>query len=390
MEPNIEKSLEGLEGLEDFFRENFSARGELGAGVSIWKDGEEVLELAGGWSERERVREWRADTLAPVYSATKGPAAATLLYVLAKRGLDHETAVGEVWSAFPLAGATFAEMLSHQCGLAALDEVADVYDHEAVVKAVELTSPEWRPGDGHGYHPRTFGFLLDECVRRLEGRTLGEVWNEEIAKPTGIDFWIGLPEEEWGRVARLVPGKAKPSVYEEGFYEAFNTPGSRTRRAFSSPKGLHAIAEMNEPKAWVAGLPAMGGVGSARGLAKFYHAAAGAIESPLIEPVRRGLEGLQVCGEDKVLLRETAFTCGCQKDPVDEKGNKKRMLYGVSQRAFGHPGAGGSHGFGDPGSGMSFGYVMNQMELSVMPGERCMGLVERAAGLLSESGLPLG
>ncbi len=313
----------------------------------------------------------------PVYSATKAPAAATLLHVLSGRGMGAETSVGEVWSGFPLPEATFGEMLSHQCGLAALAEVADVFDHGAVVSAVEKTVPEWTPGEGHGYHPRTFGFLLDECVRRLDGRTLGRVWNEDIARPMGIDFWIGLPESEWGRVAKLVPGKAKPSVFEAGFYSAFNSPDSLTRRAFSSPKGLHAIAEMNEPKAWVAALPAMGGVGSARGLGKFYQAAIGAIESPLSESVRKALGSLQISGEDKVLLRETAFTSGCQMDPVDGRGEKKRELYGKSLSAFGHPGAGGSHAFGDPGSGLSFAYVMNQMELSVMPGERCTGLVER-------------
>ena len=243
--------------------------------------------------------------------------------------------------------------------------------------AVERQRPEWSPGDGHGYHPRTFGFLLDECVRRIEGRSLGEVWNEDIALPAGIDFWIGLPESEWGRVAKLIPGRAKPSVYEEGFYAAFNTPDSLTRRAFSSPRGLHAIAEMNEPKAWAAALPAMGGVGTARGLAKFYQLAIGAIDGPFSEKVRRALAGLRISGEDKVLLRETAFTCGCQKDPVDAAGEKKRKVYGESVAAFGHPGAGGSHGFGDPGGGVSFAYVMNQMELSVMPGERCAGLVKR-------------
>lgn len=268
-------------------------------------------------------------------------------------------------------------MLSHQCGLAALDEPADVFDHAGVIGAVERQKPEWLPGESHGYHPRTFGFLLDECVRRVDGRSLGRVWNEDIAAPAGIDFWIGLPESEWGRVAKLVPGRAKASAFEEGFYESFNTPGSLTRRAFSSPRGLHSVAEMNSPKAWAAGLPAMGGVGSASGLAKFYQFAIGAMPGPFSEAVRNSLAELQVCGDDKVLLRETAFTCGCQKDPVDAEGNKKRSLYGKSTAAFGHPGAGGSHGFGDPASGLSFAYVMNQMELSVMPGERCMGLVER-------------
>jgi len=362
-------------GLENYFEENFKARGELGAAVSVWKDGGEIVSLAGGFREREKTGKWGKDTLAPVYSATKGPAAATLLYVLSKRGLDARTLVGEVWSGFPQNGATFGEMLSHQCGLAALDEIADVFDHAAVIAAVERKPPEWEPGGGHGYHPRTMGFLVDECVRRLEGKPLGAVWNDEIARPCGIDFWIGLPESEWGRVAKLVPGRAKPPVYEEGFYAAFNTPGSLTRRAFSSPKGLHAIAEMNAPKAWTAGLPAMGGVGSASGLAKFYQAAIGAVESPFSEAVRNSLGKLQVSGPDKVLLRETAFTAGCQMDPVDAEGRKKRRLYGTSTSAFGHPGAGGSHGFGDPASGVSFAYVMNQMELSVMPGERCTGLV---------------
>lgn len=365
--------------LENYFEENFKERGELGAAVSVWENGEEIVSLAGGFREREKLTKWTTDTLIPVYSATKGPAAATLLHSLSKKCLDEETLVSEVWSAFPLDGATFGEMLSHQCGLAALGETADVFDHAEVIRAVEQTNPEWRPGQDHGYHPRTFGFLLNECVKKLEGKTLGQVWNREIARPMDIDFWIGLPESEWGRVAKLVPGRAKHAANEEGFYAAFNTPDSLTRRAFSSPKGLYAIAEMNEPKAWTAALPAMGGVGSAGGLAKFYQVAIGAIESPFSKGVRKALAALQISGSDKVLLRETAFTCGCQKDPVDENGEKKRHLYGTSKAAFGHPGAGGSHAFGDPVSKISFAYVMNQMELSVMPGERCTGLVERLA-----------
>jgi CubicO group peptidase (beta-lactamase class C family) len=366
-----------MEEFERYFWGNFSERGELGASVSVWKNGEEVVGFSGGFRDRHRRDPWTADTFAPVYSATKVPAAATLLHVLGKRGLDEESLVSEVWSAFPLDGATFAEMLSHQCGLAALDEVADVFDHQAVIGAVERTEQEWTPGRGHGYHPRTIGFLMDECVRRLEGVSLGNFWNREFARPLGIDLWIGLPESEFGKVAQLVPGRTKPSAFEEGFYAAFSKSESLTRRAFTSPRGLHAIAEMNEPKAWQAGFPAMGGVGSANGLAKFYQAAIGAIDSPLSSQTRAALATLQITGEDKVLLRETAFTCGAQKDPVDENGFKKRQLYGKSREAFGHPGAGGSHAFGDPASGVSFAYVMNQMELSVMPGERCTGLVER-------------
>ncbi len=357
------------------FEENFRSRGELGASVSVWWRGEEWLSHGEGWCERERRREWTAETPAPVYSATKGPAAATLLLALDEWGLGPETPVAEVWPAFPVAGANFGHLLSHQCGLAALDRRASVWDHTEVVAAIEAQEPAWRPGEGHGYHPRTFGPLVEECLRRLAGMTLGAFWRERIAAPLGLDFWIGLPESEWPRVARLYPGKASPEDFQDGFYREFHTEGTLTRRAFSSPRGLHSVQEMNDPKAWSAGFPAMGGVGTASALAKFYQAAISAIDSPLPESVRCFLRERQVQGEDRILIQPTAFSCGCQLDPLDGVGEKARELYGPSPSSFGHPGAGGSHAFGDPESGVSFAYVMNQMELSVLPGPKSVEMV---------------
>lgn len=358
------------------FEENFRARGELGASVSVWWRGEELLRLGRGWCERGRHRGWDADTLVPVYSATKGPAAASLLLALDDHGLGVATPVREVWPRFPLAEATFGELLSHQCGLAALDRPARILEHDEVVAAIEAQPPAWRPGEGHGYHPRSFGALVEEPVRRLTGRALGAFWRERIAEPLGLAFWIGLPVAEHGRVATMVPGKATPDELRSGFYRELNREGTLTRRAFGSPQGLRSVQEMNAPAAWAAGLAAMGGVGTASALAKFYQAAIGAIDGPLPAAVRAALGRLRVQGEDRVLLKPTAFTAGCQMDPVDEHGRKLRHLYGRSPEAFGHPGAGGSHAFGDPTHGISFAYTMNQMELSVMPGERCLRLIE--------------
>lgn len=360
----------------EVFERNFRDRGELGASVSIWWDGVELLSHGDGWCEREASRPWTRETLVPVYSATKVPAAATLLTVLAGKGLDEETPVREVWPRFPVAGAVFGDLLSHRCGLPVLDQKASVFDHEEVVAAIEVQRPAWELGDGHGYHPRTYGALVDEPVRRLVGRPLGQVWRDAIAGPLGLDFWIGLPEEQRPRVARLYPGKAGKDDLADAFYKQLTTSGTFTRRAFSSPRGLHAIHEMNEPEAWSAGLPALGGVGTASALAKFYQAAIGAIESPLTPRVRRALEVVRSRAEDRVLLRPTVFTCGAQCDPVDADGRKLRRLFGPSRRAFGHPGAGGSHGMGDPESGVSFAYVMNQMDLSVMPGLKCVEMIE--------------
>jgi len=364
------------------FERNFRERCEIGASVSVWWRGSELLNEGAGWCERGKRQPWTKSTLVPVYSATKGPAAATLLLALARHGLDERTAVREVWPGFPVAAASFAELLSHQCGLPCLDHVASVWDHQAVVAAIEAQAPAWALGDGHGYHARTFGTLLDEPVRRLTGSSLGEFWRDAIADPLGLDFWIGLPQRHWSQVATLYPGKAGNLSGNDAFYRAFGTEGTLTRRAFASPRGLHSVQEMNEPKAWAAGLPAMGGVGTASALAKFYQAAIGALESPLPAGVRRALGALQTSGDDRVLLKPTAFTCGCQRDPLGADGLKLRNLYGGSAEAFGHPGAGGSHAFGDPASGVSFAYVMNQMELSVMPGQRCMEMVEAlSAGL---------
>jgi len=361
----------------DVFERNFRDHGELGASVSVWRHGEEVLSLAHGWCEREQKRQWTAQTLVPVYSATKGPSAACLLLALHDRGMGPDTEVREVWPGFPVERATFGELLSHQCGLPVLDRRAEVWDEEEVVAAIEAQEPKWRPGEGHGYHPRTFGAMVEHPLKRLTGRRLGEFWLGRIADPLGLDFWIGLPASEFGRVARLYPGKMdREDAANDAFYRAYNTAGTLTRDAFLSPRGLHSTGEMNQPRAWQAGFAGMGGVGSARALAKFYQAAIGAVRSPLPDSVCRWLAGRRVDGPDLVLLEPTAFSCGCQLDPLDGAGGKLRRLYGPAPEAFGHPGAGGSHAFGDPSTGISFAYTMNQMDLSVLPGRKCRDLVE--------------
>ncbi|SHK37746.1 CubicO group peptidase, beta-lactamase class C family [Rubritalea squalenifaciens DSM 18772] len=360
--------------IKEVFERNFAERGELGASVSVWRDGEEILNLAQGWCDRTKQREWTADTMVPVYSATKGPASAILLMLLEENGLTPQDLVVRVWDEFPNKNATFAELMSHQSGFAALDKKASVFDYGAVIEAVEQQAPNWPLGDGHGYHPRTYGFLLEKPVRELSGKTLGEVWRERVAEPLGLDFWIGLPESEFGRVATLYPGKMDKSDLESGFYKEFNQEGTLVRKAFGSPRGLHAVQEMNKQEAWQAALPAMGGVGTARALAKFYQAAIGRIEC-FSHDVLEWIKTPVIQGEDRILRTPTRFTCGFQMDPLDDHGSKLRHNYGAALEAFGHPGAGGSHALGDPESGVSFAYIMNQMELAVLPGPKSLEMI---------------
>ncbi|MEP4078605.1 serine hydrolase domain-containing protein [Haloferula sp.] len=369
-----------LETVREVFEENFRTRGEIGASVSIWWKGEELLSLGKGWCEKEQKREWTAETLVPVYSATKPLAAAALLMALEEHGFGVESPVREVWAKFPVEEVTFGDLLSHQCGLSALDQAASIWEHDEVVAAIEAQEPAWRPGQGHGYHARTFGTLVDEPVRRLTGKTLGQYWWDEIAAPMGLSFWIGLPESEWPKVAQLYPGKASAGEFASGFYHEFNREGSLTRRTFGSPRGLRSVQEMNDPKAWAGGFPASGGIGTASALGKFYQAAIGQIESPMSDSVRQALALRRVQGDDQVLIQPTAFSAGCQLDPLEADGSKERALYGPDAVSFGHPGAGGSHAFGDPELGLSFAYTMNQMELNVMPGRRSTALVDALFG----------
>ena len=370
-------------GIAEVFWDNFRSHGELGASVCVWKEGREILSLAGGHRDRAKTEEWTSETPVLVWSVTKGLAAVSLLHVCQEKGVSPLTPVRAFWPEFGQAGkerVTIAEVLSHQAGLAALSHAVDAWDHQAVVTALAAEVPNWRLGEGHGYHPRTMGYLVDEMIRRLTGGVnLKEYWFEQFAKPLGIDVWIGLPESELGRVASIFPAKTFPPK-DDPFFLAVSQSGRLTARAFGSPQGLFSVAAMNAPEVRMASFGAFGGVGTARGLGKFYGmlAAGGTMEGRRFfrEESLEWMTGTRSQGGDGVLQAETAFAMGLMRDPVDRLGVKLREHFGPSAKAFGHPGAGGSHAFADPETGISFAYVMNQMSPGIFPGDKCLRLVK--------------
>ncbi len=356
---------------------SFSEGNDIGASVSVWKHGEEVMTLCEGFMSKDRNQRWSTETLAPVFSATKGPSAATLIYCLEQAGLDLESEVRRIWREFPVSGATFGELISHQCGLAGFDAHLQAEDYEGIITAIEQQEPYWEPMTAHGYHPRLGGYMQDECVRRLTGETLGQIWRSAIAAPLDIDFWIGLPPSEDHRVATLYPGKMRPEQLKDGFYAEVGKSGTVVNTAFRSPKGVQGAGEMNKPENWRPGYPAMGGIGSAQALAKFYQATMGHLpDSPFTDSMRAQFNARRVNGQDLVLCDATSFGGGFMMDPLDEAGEKLRNLIGSDESGYGHPGAGGSHAFADPTTGYSFAYVMNQMEVSVLPGEKVKQMLQ--------------
>ena len=370
------------------FHENFTSGKELGAAVSVWQGEEEVLSLAEGWTTKNQEKPWEPDTLVPIWSATKGPAALTVLLALHDAGIKIHDPVEDLWPELKAAenkGLSFGQLLAHQSGLAALspDNRPSIHEHGEVVRALEKQDTFWQAGFGHGYHPRTFGALTEEIVRRATGgSTLGEFWREKVARPAEVDVFIGgLTSNELDRLATIYPPlRVEPSEEEAVFYETLRDQESLSLWAFSSPRGIRNLGDINKIEYLQSGIPSLGGVASASGLGKFYAILAnkGLWKGDQIVPEKIiGHLGNPLSeGTDFTLLIPTAFSTGFMIDPIDpDTGEKHRRIFGPSRDAFGQPGAGGSHAFADPSNGISFAYVMNQMESGILPNDRSLGLV---------------
>jgi len=378
-----------LQRLKPLFLQNFEKFGELGAAVSVWQNGKPILDLCGGFRDVYREKPWSADTLVLVWSATKGIGSACVLHALQEHNIDISRRVAEFWPEFAQAGKekiTVAQLLSHQAGLCALDRRVDVLDYDAVIRALEAQKPLWPPGTAHGYHARTFGFLLDELVRRIAGKTLSDYWQENFARLLNLDFWIGLPKTENSRVATMYAAKngkpPEPKNRQSGsdFYADLVTPGTLARKAFTSPYGLHVISKMNDAAIRAHPIVSFGGIGSASTLAKFYSMLAngGTFDGRTFfsEKAIAWMTTTLADGVDLVFQIPTAFSAGFMKD----SRNAARRIFGPSGTSFGHPGAGGSHAFADPENKIAFAYVMNQMEQSLLPTEKSLRLIKAIYG----------
>jgi len=396
------ESSQLLRRLKPLFQENFEKFGELGAAVSVWQNGKPIIDLCGGFQDARRENPWMSDTLVLVWSATKGIGSACVLHTLQEHKIDISQRAANFWPEFAKAGkekVTLAQLLSHQAGLCALDRRVDVLDYDAVIRALEAQEPLWPPGTAHGYHARTFGFLLDELVRRIAGKTLSEYWQENFARPLNLDFWIGLPEKENSRVATMYAAKSGKPPDPRQFYADLVTPDTLARKTFTSPYGLHAISKMNEYAIRAHPIVSFGGIGSASALAKFYSMLAngGKFEGQTFfsEKTIAWMTTTIADGMDSVFQIPTALSAGFMKDsataqgaavsspPKQKKGQPgdrpsfvTRRIFGPSRASFGHPGAGGSHAFCDPENRIAFAYVMNQMEQSLLPNEKSLRLVE--------------
>jgi CubicO group peptidase (beta-lactamase class C family) len=378
----------GFEGVADAFRANFEQRGDVGASTSVYVDGRRVVDLWGGVADTEDGTPYTDDTLQLVFSTTKG-ATAACANLLAQRGeLDVDAPVAEYWPEFKAAGKADIPvrwLLCHKAGLPYVDAILTLEEAlawEPMVRALEAQAPVWEPGTAHGYHATTFGWLVGEVVKRVSGKSLGTFFHDELAEPLGLEFWIGLPDDQQHRVAPLIQrgllgggnGDAPPDPAVAKLIEQFIGPDTLLGKALAAPNGVFNGADggMDSPAIRAAELPAFNGVTNARSLARFYAGLVGTVDggpsASLLDAdqVAKASER-QTFGPDKCLYFESTFGLGFfVASPFAPYGGPK---------AFGHTGMGGSVGFADPEHGVGFGYVMNKMGMSLNGDPRSAGLI---------------
>ncbi|MET7296547.1 serine hydrolase domain-containing protein [Streptomyces griseoloalbus] len=369
---------EGFEPVRAAFARNFDTLGDRGAAVAVYRHGRRVVDLWAGAKDVDGTEPWRRDTAQVVRSATKGVAAAVLLLLHQRGELDLQAPVGHYWPEFKAHGKDgllVRHVLNHRAGLPVLDHpltLPEAADPRRAAAALAAQAPVWEPGTDHGYHALTYGWLLDELVRRVSGRGSGEWIASEIAAPLGLDLWVGLPDTQAHRVGKVGPieGPEPSGVLrarpKRSVTDAYADPSSLTRRAFAA---ISPFPDQNDPAFRAAALPAANGVATADGLARFYAALIGPVDGiRLLEPatVERA-RAEESAGPDRVLVVATRFGLGY-------------MLHGsaspfLAPGSFGHPGRGGSLGFADPESGIAFGYVTNGFRKTVTADPRAQALV---------------
>jgi CubicO group peptidase (beta-lactamase class C family) len=334
--------------------------------------GEKVVDLWGGVRDARDGSPWEEDTLVLVYSTSKGLAAMTVALAHSRGWLDYDERVAAYWPEFAQArkrDVTVRQLLGHEAGLPVVDERLDarlLEDFDRLADAIARQRPAWEPGTRHGYHGVSLGWYEGELVRRVdpEGRTLGRVFAEEIAAPLGLETYFGAPEdlprERLARIERIPAWKAFVQMRDlpRPMALAMLNPRSLSFRTFANPR-LRRPADLDRAEYRRVEFPAGGAIGSARDIARDYAALVAdppelGITQSTVDELTRFPAPPPRGWHDEVLKVDTAFSLGFAR-PFGE------FRFGSSERAFGHPGAGGSFAFGDPDTGVAFAYVMNRL-----------------------------
>ncbi|WP_372784748.1 serine hydrolase domain-containing protein [Phenylobacterium sp.] len=369
----------GLESVRETFAANFARKGdyqELGAAFCVYRDGEPIVDLWGGFADAARTRPWSADTLVNVWSTTKLAAAVAVARLVDRGLIAYDQPVADVWPEFAAAGkagVTIAEAMSHQAGLPGFTEpttLDDLYDWDLICDRLAAQAPVFPPGTASSYHAVTYGFLAGEIVRRASGQSLGALFRDEIAGPLGADFHISLPAWQEPRVAELLGPKSPVDT------SAMDLPAP-ARMALGNPE--QDPVRPNDRRWRAAELPALNGQASARGVARLAAALArgGELDGARIlsEATVAAMSAIVADRPDLMLGFNPQWGMGVAHNLIG--------VFGTNPRTIGHSGWGGSFGCADPDGRIAIGYVLNQMGSELVGDPRGKGLADAVYAALA-------
>ena len=353
--------------VKELFESLHSSGREVGSSFAVYKDGKALVDIWGGYTDKQKTNPWNQDSLATVWSTTKGVAAITCALAVEKGLLDYEERVSNYWPEFGCNGKediTVEMLLSHQAGIcgSATNEVQDYYNQKTMAEELAAMKPIWEPGTASGYHSMTYGWLTSELILRVTGKTLGTFYADEIGNPNAIDFFIGLPETEEKRVVEMVPFPKEENQSEEP--AGINDAKRAVRRGPN-------LLNLQNSRDWRASeIPSANGQGCASGLAKLYSLIVSNDPSLKIlnEETITKMTKERITNRDLVLDVVTRWGAGFIM-------NMHKVIYGPVQRSFGHSGWGGSCAFGDPENNLGISYVMNQMKNNFAADGRSLELI---------------
>jgi len=372
---------EDFQEVAEIFAQNFDQYNEIGSSLCVVVDGETAVDIWGGYTNEQRTDEWNKETLSVAFSSTKAALALCAHILIEREELKSEDKVVKYWPEYGKKGkveTTVGMILNHTAGLPAFAttvEQGGFFDWEYMIDLLENEEPFWIPGKKTGYHMMTTGWLIGELIKRVTGKSLGEFFNDEVSKPYNLEYWIGLPDSEVGRVAKVTPFKSSPSDKPSEFADAFRSiPNSMQRLSLTNTGGY----DYNSVDTYKAEIGGVGGIANARSLAGMLTSLAQNDEKLLSKKtVKRLSQSYSVPGKDSMLMLPTRFSEGLMinmdnRDNFEGEGGS----FIIGPNAFGHVGFGGSSAtFADPDYKMSFGYMVNKLGGEYLISERCQNLI---------------
>jgi CubicO group peptidase (beta-lactamase class C family) len=361
----------GFRRVRDAFRENFLSREEVGAAVCVYRDGEPVVDLWGGYRDPDRVRPWERDTLVCMMSVAKGVTAVAVMMQVDRGIIDLEQRVAHYWPGFAHNGKgeiTVRQMLGGFAALIYLDHAPPgaMLDWDQMIAAIEAQAPAWPPGTRGAYHSATAGFLFGELIRRTDGRAVDAFVREEIARPLGIEFVLGVHAGELDRLADIIANDASVTG------NALRDPTTKLGRAWRVQPQVDGLL-FNDPRFRAAVIPSASGHSNARSVARLWAALANGgtldgvrLMDPATVELARSVQWDAVC---EMTDRPFRYGLGMFLNAAPMTG------FGPNPRSFGHPGAGGAVGFADPENRLAFAYSPNRMCAGAGLGDRCEALI---------------